>query len=326
MSRISSGAEGVAVRLGGVGEMGRRPADVAAQHQQVRLGVRGVGRVLERLADGGLEGIDVVGDLAQVVDAPAVGLEPLDRVVVVGQLGRPVDGDVVVVVEGEAGDRARDARRATPPRARRPPSCSRHPGSRRCGGRRPRDPNVVRSQRSARAMPTELAKPCPSGPVVTSMPAVWCISGCPGVRLPHCAELAQVLERQVVAGEMEHRVLQDARVPVREHEAVPVGPLGVLRVVVHDPGPQDVRQRSERHGGPGVARMGRLRRVHGDATDDVDAELDEPGVLHHRRRCLHRHVVTLTVRPRPLAGPSPTIHPSWLPACRCRQTATSRSG
>ncbi len=32
------------------------------------------------------------------------------------------------------------------------------------------------------AMPTELAKPCPSGPVVTSTPGVWCTSGWPGVR------------------------------------------------------------------------------------------------------------------------------------------------
>ena len=35
------------------------------------------------------------------------------------------------------------------------------------------------------AIPTALAKPWPSGPVVTSTPAVWPRSGCPGVRLPH---------------------------------------------------------------------------------------------------------------------------------------------
>ena len=93
--------EGIAVRLGGVGQMRRRPADVAAQDEQVRLGVGCVGGVLERFADGGLEGVDVVRDLAQVVHPPAVGLEPLDRVVVVRQLGGAVDRDVVVVVEGE---------------------------------------------------------------------------------------------------------------------------------------------------------------------------------------------------------------------------------
>ena len=46
-------------------------------------------------------------------------------------------------------------------------------------------PNVVRSQRSAIAMPTASPTPWPSGPVVTSIPAVWPASGCPGVRLPH---------------------------------------------------------------------------------------------------------------------------------------------
>ena len=46
-------------------------------------------------------------------------------------------------------------------------------------------PKVVRSQRSVIAIPTALAKPWPSGPVVISMPAVWRYSGWPGVRLPH---------------------------------------------------------------------------------------------------------------------------------------------
>ena len=41
------------------------------------------------------------------------------------------------------------------------------------------------------------------------------------------AELAQVLEREVVAGQVQHGVLQDAGVPVGEDEAVAVGPLGV---------------------------------------------------------------------------------------------------
>jgi len=41
-----------------------------------------------------------------------------------------------------------------------------------------------RSRRAAMAMPTALAMPCPSGPVVTSTPAVCPYSGWPGVRLP----------------------------------------------------------------------------------------------------------------------------------------------
>jgi len=42
---------------------------------------------------------------------------------------------------------------------------------------------------SASAIPTALAKPWPSGPVVVSTPGVWPRSGWPGVRLPHCRKL-----------------------------------------------------------------------------------------------------------------------------------------
>ncbi len=44
--------------------------------------------------------------------------------------------------------------------------------------------NRPRSRRAAIAMPTALARPWPSGPVVTSMPGVSPYSGCPGVMLP----------------------------------------------------------------------------------------------------------------------------------------------
>ena len=95
------GAEGAAVGGRRVRQLGRGPADVAAQHEQRRPGVGAVAGELEHLADGRLQAVDVVGHFAQVAHPPAVGLEALHRVVVVGQFGRPVDGDVVVVVEHE---------------------------------------------------------------------------------------------------------------------------------------------------------------------------------------------------------------------------------
>src|ERR1700745_1160826 len=39
---------------------------------------------------------------------------------------------------------------------------------------------------SAMAMPTLVATPCPSGPVVVSTPEVQRYSGCPAQRLPNC--------------------------------------------------------------------------------------------------------------------------------------------
>ena len=94
VGRISAAPEGVPVGLGGVGEVGRGPADVAAQDDQRRPVLHGHGP-----AQGRLEGVGVVGHLADVVDVPAVGGEPLGHVVGVGELGRAVDRDVVVVVD-----------------------------------------------------------------------------------------------------------------------------------------------------------------------------------------------------------------------------------
>ena len=93
-SRISSSPERGAVGLLGVHDAGRGPADVAPQHDQRRLVLHG-----HRPPQGRLEGLGVVGHLADVIDVPAVGGEPLGHVVGVGELGGPVDGDVVVVVD-----------------------------------------------------------------------------------------------------------------------------------------------------------------------------------------------------------------------------------
>ena len=88
-------AERGPVGLRGVGHVRRRPADVAAQDRASE------GRSSSAMArrSAGLEGVGVVGHLAQVLDVPAVGLEAADGVVVEGDLGRAVDGDVVVVVD-----------------------------------------------------------------------------------------------------------------------------------------------------------------------------------------------------------------------------------
>ena len=76
-------------------------------------------------------------------------------------------------------------------------------------------------------MPTPLAKPWPSGPVVTSMPGGVAVLGVArGARAP-LAELPEVVELEPVPGEVEHRVEQHRRVAGGEHEPVAVGPVGV---------------------------------------------------------------------------------------------------
>ena len=86
--------EGITVGLGRVGEMGGGIADVAPQDDEGRAVLVGLGP-----KEGGLEGVEVVGDLADVLHAPSVGGEAPCDVVGVGELGRAVDGDVVVVVD-----------------------------------------------------------------------------------------------------------------------------------------------------------------------------------------------------------------------------------
>ena len=86
----------------------------------------------------------------------------------------------------------------------------------------------ARELRSASAKPTALPTPWPSGPVVVSTPGVWRISGWPGVLRAPLPELLELVEREVVAGEVQHRVEEHRRVARGEHEAVAVRPLRVV--------------------------------------------------------------------------------------------------
>ena len=81
------------------------------------------------------------------------------------------------------------------------------------------------------------------------------------------AELAEVVELEAEAGEVEHRVEQHRRVAGREHEPVAVGPVRRRRVVLHDPRPQHVGERRQRHRRAGVAGVRLLHRVHREAAD-----------------------------------------------------------
>ncbi len=162
-------AERRAVRLRGVDRVRGGEGDVAADDDdgRARVGLRGVDRGRER--------VDVlrVGD---VLDVPALSGEA--RALVLGveaERRRPVDRDPVVVVEDDeaaepelAGDRGclladalhqvavrDDRRRSTGRRSGGADGCSAPRGT----GRRP-------------PCPTAVAIPCPSGPVVVSIPAV----------------------------------------------------------------------------------------------------------------------------------------------------------
>ncbi len=103
------------------------------------------------------------------------------------------------------------------------------------------------------------------------------------------AELAQVLEFETLAGQVEHRVVQDRGVASGEDETIAVRPGRIGGVVGQDPGEQHMGQRCQGHRGSLVARPGGVRPVHGQATDHVDALLLQ---LRRNRRGVERSVVS----------------------------------
>ena len=125
---------------------------------------------------------------------------------------------------------------------------------------------------SATAMPTELPMPWPSGPVVVSTPGVYPYSGWPGCSALPLSELLEVIEREVVAAQVEAAVEEHRRVAARQHEAVAVGPRRVRRIVAHRAREQHVAERRERHRRAGMAGFRLLHGVHGQRSNGVDAE------------------------------------------------------
>ena len=122
--------------------------------------------------------------------------------------------------------------------------------------------NIAARCASATAMPTALPTPWPSGPVVVSTPGVWPYSGMPRRAALPLPELLQVLEREVVAAEIQARCRAASTRARREHEAVAVRPVRIGGVVAHVPREQHVRERRERHRRAGVSRLCLLHRVH----------------------------------------------------------------
>jgi hypothetical protein len=164
-------------------------------------------------------------------------------------------------------------RPATRPRAKCLPSGSRrreHPGAvvddvheagrlKRCA-----------SSFSASAMPTALARPWPSGPVVVSTPGVsWPNSGWPGGLRMQLAEALELVDRQVVAAQVQQRVdaaSSRGRWTARSGRG---RPSSGSRVVLEEVVPQHFGDVGHAHRHARMAGVGRLDRVHGEEADGV---------------------------------------------------------
>ncbi len=86
-------------------------------------------------------------------------------------------------------------------------------------------------------------------------------------------ERSQVVEGEVVSGQVQEAIEQHAAVTRREYEAVAVGPLGIPRIVSQVLVPEDVRHRGGAHRQAGMAGVGLLHRVDRQHPDGVDAQL-----------------------------------------------------
>ncbi len=83
------------------------------------------------------------------------------------------------------------------------------------------------------------------------------------------AEVLQLLQRQVVAGQVQQRIEQHRGVAVGQHEAVAIEPVRIGRVVLQVPVPQRHGDVGHAHRRAGVARVGLLHGVHGQGADRV---------------------------------------------------------
>ena len=76
------------------------------------------------------------------------------------------------------------------------------------------------------------------------------------------AELFQIFHRQVVACEVQQRILQHRTVAVRQHEAVAIGPFRICRIMAIVAGPQSDSDIGHSHRHAWVAGIGLLNCIH----------------------------------------------------------------
>ena len=84
-------------------------------------------------------------------------------------------------------------------------------------------------------------------------------------------EVLQVFQGEVIACQMEHGIKQGTAMARRQDKPVPVEPVGVFRIVFHEPVPDGVHQGCGSQRQSRVAGIGRLHLIDGQKTQGVDA-------------------------------------------------------
>ncbi|STQ10155.1 Uncharacterised protein [Enterobacter cloacae] len=83
------------------------------------------------------------------------------------------------------------------------------------------------------------------------------------------AEVFQLFERQIVAGQMQQAVEQHRRVAVRENKTVAIVPGGVVRVVLQEIIPQHFGNICHAHWCARVAGIGFLHGIHAEGANGI---------------------------------------------------------
>src|SRR5690606_9933391 len=256
----------------------RAEADRGAAANEDGLVVVGDGLLDRRLDRVGVVAVDVADH------APAVGLEARGRVVGEPALDLAVDRDVVVVPEGDqlaqapgAGERGGLVRDALHQAA----VAHEHPGTVVDDG----ELGTVEAlreqllcQREAHGVGEALAERAGRG-LHARGHEVLGVAG--GLRF-ELAEALDLLDRQVVAGQVQQCVLQHRAVPVGEHEAVAVEPLRVVGVMAQVVVPEHLGDVGHAHRHARMAGVGGLDGVDGEKTDGV-GEVAAAGRRHGRQ-------------------------------------------
>ena len=113
-------------------------------------------------------------------------------------------------------------------------------------------------------------------------PRRMAVLGMPRRLAPPLTEVFEIVECQVVAGQVEQAVEEHATMAGGEDKTIPVIPGRVRRVVFQVAHPEDVRHGRCPHRQAGVARLCLLNGVDGQGANRIDAELIEfRGCLGH---------------------------------------------
>jgi hypothetical protein len=240
--------------------------------QQMIVGRAGVGLGSD---DGAIDGVAVMAVNARN-DLPAVGFEAFRRVVGEPALDMAVDRNAVVVVEDDqlaqslrAGQRAHFVRNAFHQATVAGESVGVMVDDGMSVAVELRSEAAFRDRHAHRVCQT-LTQRAGRGFHARCV-AVFRVAGRLRMQLPECLE---VVDRQVVAGQVQQRIQQHRTVSVRQHEAVAVGPVGIGRIVAQVTPPQHFRNLRHAHRCTGVTGIGFLHGIHRQCPDGTGDRIE----------------------------------------------------